>query len=207
MERVNRRHRRQCRKHHARRSELHEAAAAGKLVKVQSLVLAGAIVNDTSKHYNKETALFGACASRSIDTVKYLLRCGGDPTIVAASGHTAFAEACKAGFLPCCKLLAEWTHKDEEAGIDLWRANRAGWTAFHWAVQAGNKKLVSWLLKPEQRRRRIAPEGMREEEAQEWAAQTAREAAEKTKAVEARKKSRKEQEARHQYVDTDSDDE
>ena len=133
MERVNRRHRKESRRHHARRSELHEAAALGKLVRVQSLVLAGAIVNDTSKHYNKESALFGACGARSIDCVKYLLRCGADPTIVAASGHTAFAEACKAGYLPCCKLLADWTHKEEETGIDLWCENRAGWTAFHWA--------------------------------------------------------------------------
>ena len=42
MERVNRRHRKESRRHHARRSELHEAAALGKLVRVQSLVLAGA---------------------------------------------------------------------------------------------------------------------------------------------------------------------
>jgi len=73
-------------KHNERRSELHVAAARGDLNRTQSLVLQGAIVNDSSKHWDKATPIFGAAESRVIDTVKYLLRCGADPTHVALSG-------------------------------------------------------------------------------------------------------------------------
>jgi len=98
-------------KHNERRSELHVAAARGDLNRTQSLVLQGAIVNDSSKHWDKATPIFGAAESRVIDTVKYLLRCGADPTHVALSGHTCFHEACKAGYLPVVKLLAEYRCK------------------------------------------------------------------------------------------------
>ena len=42
--------------------------------------------------------MFGASGSRNVDVVKYLLRCGGDPTTVSKSKHTCFHEAARAGW-------------------------------------------------------------------------------------------------------------
>ena len=84
-------------KHNKRRSDLYDAAVSGDLNKTQTLVLSGAIVNDHSKHYDGQTPMFGASGSRNVDVVKYLLRCGGDPTTVSKSKHTCFHEAARAG--------------------------------------------------------------------------------------------------------------
>jgi ankyrin repeat protein len=93
--------------------------------------------------------------SRIVDIVKYLLRVGADPTHVCShSGHTPFHEACKAGYLPVVKVLAEYQHDtDCVHGIDLWTVNNAGWGCFHWGVYSGSQKVVSWLLQSSQRKR------------------------------------------------------
>ena len=139
--------------HHTNRTRLYVAASEGNLNLVQNLVLSGAIVNDHSRHYNKETPIFGASGSRVVEVINYLLRCGADPTLSSSSGHTCIHEACKSGYLNSCKALVEFQHDVLcPNGIDLWVRNNAGWNAFHWAVYSGSKKVVKWLLESEQRK-------------------------------------------------------
>ena len=52
-------------------SPLRDAAEDGHLVRVQKLVRDGAVVNDTSLHWNGEHALFGAIESQHYQTVAY----------------------------------------------------------------------------------------------------------------------------------------
>jgi ankyrin repeat protein len=158
-------------KFHSCRSDLYEAAVGGDLNRTQSLVLSGSIVNDHSKHYDGQTPLFGACGSRNVDVVKYLLRCGGDPTTISKSGFTCFHESARAGYLPVLKILSEYREEQEcPNGIDIWSRNNAGWSSFHWAVYSGSKKVVGWVLESDQRRRTV--EEAEEKEAEKIAGRT-----------------------------------
>jgi ankyrin repeat protein len=125
-------------------SPLRDAAEDGHLVRVQKLVRDGAVVNDTSLHWNGEHALFGAIESQHYQTVAYLVNSGSDLTITGKNGFSVMQAACLEGEMTVVLYLFGRITKIEE--YDMWAPNKAGWNMLHWAAFGGHNRTIAWLM-------------------------------------------------------------
>jgi ankyrin repeat protein len=151
--------------------ELLEAAAKGKLAKVQKLLQLGVSVNVTGGRQSR-TALHHAAAGGRQQVVQHLVDAGADLGACTTLGSTAMHLAAQGGHAPVAVLLlskgASHSAVDSkgqsplhvaarcgstamikvllDAGASLDAADSLGWTPLHWASSCGKQEAAAQLL-------------------------------------------------------------
>ncbi|KAJ8261798.1 hypothetical protein GJAV_G00158520 [Gymnothorax javanicus] len=87
------------------RSEVHEAAAQGRVAELQRLIASGASVNTVA--VDSITPLHEACVQGQTQCVKMLLDAGAQVNARNIDGSTPLCDACAAGSLDCVRLLVD----------------------------------------------------------------------------------------------------
>ena len=119
--------------------DLHEAAEAGNLERVQMLVEQGADKDKTCRFRNNKTPLCVASCEGHIDVVRYLVEQGADMEKANKQGWTPLIDASSNDQYEVVRYLLE-------QGANRDKATKNRWTSFHYAVAHGYLETAKLLM-------------------------------------------------------------